>query len=184
MYNKTISDLGKYEFNYKSKRNLIVRILWYFTSLLIFQSYLFPFYKIKKLILILFGAKIGANFIIKPNVTIKYPWNLVIGNNVWIGEDVWIDNLDAVTINDSVCISQSVYLLTGNHNYKSINFDLITKPIVIKNGAWVGAKAIICPGVVIHSNAIVSVGSVLTKNAETNKVYTGNPAMAVKDRIK
>jgi putative colanic acid biosynthesis acetyltransferase WcaF len=76
-----------------------------------------------------------------------------------------------------------VYLLTGNHNYKSINFDLITKPIVIHNGAWIGAKAVVCPGVIVHSNAIVTVGSILTKNAKPNKVYTGNPAVAFKDRI-
>jgi putative colanic acid biosynthesis acetyltransferase WcaF len=183
MNHNIISELGKYESKYKSKRNSIVRILWYFTSLLFFQSYLFPFYKIKKIILILFGAKIGTNLFIKPNVIIKYPWNLVIGDNVWIGENAWIDNLDIITINDSVCISQSVYLLTGNHNYKSINFELFTKPIVIQNGAWICAKAIICPGVIVHSNAIVTVGSVLTKNAEANKIYTGNPAIAIKDRI-
>jgi putative colanic acid biosynthesis acetyltransferase WcaF len=183
MNNNIISDLSKYVSNYKSKRNAIVRVLWYFTSIFIFQSYFFPFYKIKKRILILFGAKVGKNLAIKPNVIIKYPWNLVIGNNVWIGENSWIDNLDTVTINDSVCISQSVYLLTGNHNYKSINFDLLTKPIVIHNGAWIGAKAVVCPGVIVHSNAIVTVGSVLTKNAESNKVYTGNPAIAIKDRI-
>jgi putative colanic acid biosynthesis acetyltransferase WcaF len=183
MDNKIISDLGTYTSNYKSKRNGIVCVIWYFISLFIFQSYFFPFYKFKKRILILFGANVGKNLVIKPNVIIKYPWNLVIGNNVWIGENAWIDNLDIVTIHDSVCISQSVYLLTGNHNYKSINFDLITKPIVIHNGAWIGAKAVVCPGVIVHSNAIVTVGSILTKNAKPNKVYTGNPAVAFKDRI-
>ena len=182
MKTNIISDLSRYNGNYKSKKGRFIRFLWYLTSLLFFQNYIFPFYSLKSFILKIFGAQIGKNVIIKPNVNIKYPWNLVIGNNVWVGEKVWIDNLDLVTINDSVCISQSAYLLTGNHNYKSLYFDLITKPIIIYEGAWIGAKSIICPGVVINPNAIISVGAVLTKDAESSKVYAGNPAILLKDR--
>jgi putative colanic acid biosynthesis acetyltransferase WcaF len=183
MENKIISDLSLYKSNYVVTKNIFIQIFWYIISFIFFQSYFFPFYRLKILLLQFFGANIKSNLVIKPGVKIKYPWNLTIGNNVWIGEDVWIDNLCDVIIGDNVCISQSSYLFTGNHNYKSRSFDLFLKPIVIKDGSWVCAKAIICPGVVINSNAIITVGSVLTKDAETNKVYTGNPAILVKDRI-
>lgn len=183
MHIKVTSDLSTYNPNYKFSKNKIVRILWYLTSLTIFQSYLFPFYNIKRSILLIFGAQIGSNFIIKPNVIIKYPWNLKIGNNVWIGEKVWIDNLDMITINNSVCISQSAYLLTGNHNYKSQHFDLKISPIVINDGVWICANATICPGVTINSNAVISVGSVLMKDAISDKIYMGNPAIPIKERV-
>jgi len=62
--------------------------------------------KIKVKILKLYGAKVGYNVLIKPNVNIKYPWFLEIGNDVWIGENVWIDNLAQVTIGNDVCLSQ------------------------------------------------------------------------------
>ena len=78
----------------------------------------FPFSCLKKKILFLFGSKIGSRFYIKPNVNIKYPWHLKIGENVSIGEGVWIDNLADVNIGSNVCISQNAYLLTGSHNYK------------------------------------------------------------------
>ena len=66
--------------------------------------------------------------VIKPNVKIKYPWNLYIGNNSWLGEKVWIDNLDIVSVGNNCCISQGAYLLTGNHDYRSeyFGFDYLT----------------------------------------------------------
>ena len=107
---------------------------------------------------------------------------LMIGNYVWIGEDVWIDNLGLITIESNVCISQGAYLLTGNHNYKKETFDLIIQDIKIKEGVWIGAKSIVCPGVIMNFNSILSPGSVLTKNTEEGCIYRGNPAQLYKKR--
>lgn len=139
-----LSQFRNEEFN--PGKNFFIRTIWFFVNSFIFQSNLFPFYTLKKYILILFGAKIGKNFVIKPSVNIKYPWFLSIGNNVWIGEKVWIDNLTNISIGKNVCISQGAFLLTGNHNYKSIKFDLIVKGITLEDGVWIGAKSIVCPG--------------------------------------
>jgi putative colanic acid biosynthesis acetyltransferase WcaF len=130
----------------------------------------------------LFGAKIGKGVIIKPNVNIKYPWMLTIEDHCWIGEAVWIDNLDQVTIESHVCVSQGALLLCGNHNYKSPSFDLIVKPIVLKQGAWVGAKSIVGPGVTMFEHAILALGSTATQNLDANSIYRGNPAVKVKHR--
>ena len=62
----------------------------------------------------LYGAKIEG-VVLKPKVNIKFPWNLIVSENVWIGENVWIDNLDKVIIGDNVCISQGAFLI----NWKS-----------------------------------------------------------------
>ena len=128
------------------------------------------------------GASVGAGVVIKPRVTIKYPWKLTVGDNSWIGEQVWIDNLDQVTIGAHVCISQGALLLCGNHDYKKPTFDLITGPIVLENGVWIGAKASVGPGVTCGSYSVLAMGSVATKNLEEWIVYQGNPALAVRQR--
>ena len=130
----------------------------------------------------MFGCSLGKGVVIKPNVNIKYPWKLSLGNYVWIGERVWIDNLDNVMIGNHVCISQGAMLICGSHNYKQKSFDLITKEIALNDGVWIGAKSIILPGVVAESHSILSAGSVISKNLESFTVYKGNPAEKVGSR--
>lgn len=120
--------------------------------------------------------------VLRPRVTLKYPWRLVIGDNVWIGEGAWIDNLDTVRIGDNACVSQGAYIVTGNHDYASPGFDLMLRPITVEEGAWVGARAIICPGVTVATHSVVHAGSVVTKSTDAYTVYAGNPAVAVSSR--
>ena len=92
------------------------------------------------------------------------------------------DNLDDVTIGSHCCISQGALLLCGNHNYKKESFDLMTGKIILEDGVWIGAKAIVCPNVTCHSNSVLSVGSVATKNLEDDSIYQGNPAVKIRSR--
>jgi putative colanic acid biosynthesis acetyltransferase WcaF len=137
---------------------------------------------LKVVLLRCFGAKIGKGVVIKPNINIKYPWKLQLGNHIWIGEGVWIDNLDKVTIEDHVCVSQGAKLLCGNHNYKSTSFDLIVAPIHLKQGSWVGAYSSVAPGVTVESHAVLGMGAVATKNLDAYSIYSGNPATKTKTR--
>lgn len=168
---------------YDPGKNGLVRIIWYAINAIVFQTYLFPFYKLKAYILRFFGAKIGSGFVIKPSVSIKYPWHLIIGNNVWIGENVWIDNLAEVRIGNNVCISQGAMLLSGNHDYKKTSFDLIVKKIILEDGCWIGAKSIVCPGITCKSHSILSVGSVANTDLEEYRIYQGVPAIQVRKRV-
>ncbi len=163
--------------------NAFKRVLWYYVNILFFKSGLFPFYGIKNFLLRLFGAKIGKQVEIKPCVNIKYPWHLIIGNEVWIGENVWIDNLVPVIIGNNVCISQGATLLTGNHNYKKDTFDLITGSIILEDGVWIGACAIVNNGITAASHAVLAGGSVATKNLDAYSIYQGNPAIKTRVRI-
>lgn len=177
------TDLSKYDNSwYKPGKNKLVLALWYFTNQLFFRSS-FPLYGIKRALLRLYGAKIGTGVIIKPHVSIKYPWKLSVGNHVWIGELVWIDNLAQVRIENNACISQGAMLLCGNHNYKKTGFDLIINDITIEEGAWVGAKATVCPGVRLGTHSLLTVGSVAISNLEPYSIYQGNPAIKVRERI-
>lgn len=161
----------------------IKQFVWFFINAIFFKTALVPMMGIKKKMLQLFGAKIGDGFVIKPSVHIKFPWKLELGNNVWIGEHVWIDNLDRIKIGDNVCLSQGALLLTGNHDYTLSSFDFKNAPIILENGVWIGAKAVVCPGVTCKSHAILSVGSIATKNLEKYTIYQGCPAKEVRKRV-
>lgn len=159
------------------------RLLWHYVNGFVFKTSMFPVYGIKTALLRAFGAKIGKGVKIKPNVNIKYPWLLTIADDVWIGEEVWIDNLVIVTIGANACLSQGSMLLTGSHNYKKPLFDLITGPVVLEDGAWIGAKAIVSQGITVGSHAVLTTGSVATKDLEAYSVYQGNPAVKVRGRV-
>ncbi len=166
---------------YQIGANKLKIVLWYLCNLLFFKSGN-PFYWLKTCILQCFGAKVGTNVLIKPHVSIKYPWKLIIGDNVWIGEHAWIDNIDMVSIGNNVCISQGALIISGNHDYKKSTFNLITKPIEIHDGAWLGAKSIVCGGSIISENSILTVGCVWCGTTEKNGIYKGNPAVYYKER--
>ncbi|PQA60096.1 WcaF family extracellular polysaccharide biosynthesis acetyltransferase [Siphonobacter curvatus] len=176
-------DLSRYQqlpqYSSKSWRNR----LWFVINALLFASNWPIPVSLKIWILRKFGATIGTGVMIKPSVNIKFPWLLEIGDYVWIGEEVWIDNLVQVRIGSNACLSQGAMLLCGNHNYKSSRFDLMTAPITLEAGVWIGAKSIVCPGVTCFSHAMLAVGSVATTNLEAYGIYRGNPAAKVRTRV-
>lgn len=157
--------------------------LWLAISALFFQHTLAVYSPVKVWLLRRFGASVGANVLIKPRVSIKFPWKLRLGDHVWIGEGVWIDNLAPVHIGHHVCISQGAMLLTGNHNYKKSAFDLVVEPIQLNDGVWIGAKAIVCPGVTIGEHAVLTVGSVAAGDLDPFGIFQGNPAVWVRYRV-
>ena len=158
------------------------QVLWYFISIIFVQNSVISSSAIRVFFLRIFGANIGKGVVIKPSVKIKFPWKLTIGAHSWIGEGVWIDNLDEVSIGKSVCISQGAFIFTGNHDYKKISFDLITSPIIIEDGVWIGAFAVVCPGITCGTHAVLSVSSVANKNLEPYSIYKGNPALLISKR--
>ena len=177
------TDLSKYNNDwYQPGGSVLKKTCWYVLHAIFIHS-AFPFSSFKVFLLRLFGASIGTSVTIKPNVTIKYPWHLTIGNHVWIGEQVWIDNLSRVTIKNNCCVSQGAMLLCGNHDYSKTSFDLIVKDITLEEGVWIGAKSIVCPGVSIGSHSVLTVNSVATSNLEPWGIYQGNPAAKIKERV-
>jgi putative colanic acid biosynthesis acetyltransferase WcaF len=180
--NKTVH-LSKYDNNWYRPGSAVKIASWMIVSALFFNHPLAVFSSFKCILLQLFGARVGKRITIKTSVNIKYPWLLEIANDVWIGEKVWIDNLAHVYIGNNVCISQGAMLVTGNHNYKSPLFDLKLANIILEDGVWLGAKSIVCPGIICRSHAVLSVASVATKDLEAYTIYQGNPAEKIKERL-
>lgn len=159
-----------------------VEAVWVVIQALLFSAW-FPGSFWRRWLLKSFGAEIGTDVVIKPGVSVKFPWRLQIGNYSWIGEKVWIDNLADVTVGANVCISQGAYLCTGSHDVQDEQFRLITKPIVIEESAWISAFVKIAPGVTVRKASVVELGSVLTQDTEEASVYFGVPASFKRKRF-
>jgi putative colanic acid biosynthesis acetyltransferase WcaF len=177
------TDLSTYNNSwYNPGAGVLKRFVWYVVSRLFFKTGWPVPSGMKCKLLRMFGARIGSGVVIKPSVNIKYPWFLSIGNHVWIGERVWIDNLAMVTIGESACLSQGAMLLCGNHDYTEPSFDLMVGEINLAEGCWIGALALVGPGVKAGSHAVLSAGSVASGDLEPFKIYRGNPAVVVRER--
>jgi putative colanic acid biosynthesis acetyltransferase WcaF len=73
-------------------------------------------------------------------------------------------------------------LLCGNHDYKRSTFDLMVGDIILEEGVWIGAKSVVCPGIICRSHSILSVGSIASTTLDSYGIYRGNPAVKVKER--
>ena len=136
-------------------------VLWWVTRSLLFARWFPVPSPLKVAALRAFGAKVGEGVVIRSRVNITFPWKLEIGNHVWIGDEVLILSLDEVTIGSNVCISQRAFLCTGSHDFRSESFDLITRPIVIRDGCWIAAQAFVGPGVTLDPGSMVKALSVV-----------------------
>jgi len=174
--------LNQFENSWYKPANKLKVFIWYFTNTFLFKTMLPIPSSTKVKVLKAFGATVGSGVVVKPNVKIKYPWFLTIGNDCWIGEDVWIDNLALVSIGNNVCLSQGAYLLTGSHDYKKEAFDLMLGEIVLEDGVWIGAKSLVCPNVTCKSHSVLAVGSIATSDLDAYGIYQGNPALFKRKR--
>lgn len=153
-----------------------VFIVWYLVKIAFFLS-AFPFPSLLKVgLLRLFGATVGDGVVIKPRVNIHIPWKLRVGNHVWLGEEAFVLNFEEVSIGSNTCISQRAFLCAGNHDFRDPGMCYRNAPIMVGEGAWVGAQVFVGPGVIIGNDAVVCAGAVLVHNAEPGRIYAGNPA--------
>jgi len=104
-----------------------------------------------------------------------------IGKNVFINHDCSFLDLGGITIEDNVQIGPKVSLITENHPLDpSTRKSLDLKSVLIKRNAWVGAGAIILPGVTIGENSVVAAGAVVNKDVPDNTVVGGVPAKIIR----
>lgn len=117
--------------------------------------------------------------------------NISVGSRVVIrpGTMLFADPRDegaGITLEDDVMLGSCVHIYVGNHRFDNPNTSIInqghypSEPVILKKGCWVGAAAIILPGVTVGENAVIGAGSVVTKNIPAFTVAVGNPARVIK----
>jgi acetyltransferase-like isoleucine patch superfamily enzyme len=112
------------------------------------------------------------------------PWvTPFIGEHVSL-QNTLLDCANKITIEDYVFFGHDVFLLTARHDYSKFLLQrqktVISKPIHIKKGAWIGSRAIVFGGVTVGEHSVVGAGSIVTHDVPPYSVVGGNPARVVK----
>lgn len=109
-------------------------------------------------------------------------YHIAIGNNTVINRYSYLDGRVPLTIGNNVNISHYTLIQTLTHDPQNPDFVCLCKPVVIEDHVWIGARAIISPGVRIGEGAVVGAGAVVTRDVEPYTIVGGNPAKFIKER--
>ena len=129
-----------------------------------------------------FGANLSGIPFVHSTARIQIPWNLTMKHRACLGERANTYSLGKIDIQEGATIAQEAYLCTGTHDFNDPSLQLITKPITIGKNSFIGARAMILPGVSIGNQAIVGAMSVVSKDVPDHQVVAGNPAKKIGER--
>ena len=125
---------------------------------------------------------------IDETVRVFTPFHINYGKKTTFGRDCFVNfgctflALGGIIIEDDVFIGPHCVLATEYHPEEpATRHSLLTKPIVVKRNAWLGANVTVLAGVTIGENAIVAAGSVVTKDVPDNMVVAGSPARVIRE---
>lgn len=137
--------------------------------------------EIRRLLGMIWGQEVDASVRMFP------PFHTAFGKFTKVGKGVFINfgctflDRGGITIEDDVFIAPSVQILTENHpEQPSERRNVYAKPVVIRRGAWIGAGAIVLPGVTVGEHSIVAAGAIVTKDVPDNMIVAGNPARIIR----
>lgn len=129
-------------------------------------------------------AEVGENCYVEPPLHANWGINTHFGNNVYANFNLTlVDDCD-IYVDDSVMFGPNVTVATAGH---PVDPDLRRKvaqfniPVRIGNNVWIGAGAIILPGITIGDNSVIGAGSVVTKDVPANVVAVGNPCRVLRE---
>ena len=167
--------------NFRGRNAFIVQLWWLVQGTLFKMSPQF-LYGFRRFLLRLFGAKIGKKVILRPTVTVTYPWKVSIGDYSWIGDDVVLYSLGEIKIGKNVVVSQRSYLCTGSHDFLQPNFPIFAKKIIIEDESWLATDVFVAPGIQIGKETVVGSRSSVYKDLPEGYICYGNPAKPIKKR--
>jgi maltose O-acetyltransferase len=125
------------------------------------------------------GAKVGKRCFVRGGLQIQESFNCTLGDDVFINSGCCMDNSAPIIIGSRVQFGFQVTLITGDHNIGSSHSragSYCGGSIIIGEGAWIGARAIILPNVTIGNGAVVAAGAVVTRDVPPNTLVAGVPA--------
>ncbi|MEO5597764.1 MAG: putative colanic acid biosynthesis acetyltransferase [Novosphingobium sp.] len=162
--------------------NRCLRVLWMAVWLIAARFTPPPLHGWRRLVLRLFGAKIGPGARVHASAVIWLPANLDLGDNVLIGPGARLYNQGRITIGARSVISQRAHLCASTHDIRDADFQLVCRPIVVGEGCWVAAEAFVGPGVSMGDGSVLGARAALFDDALAGGVYAGNPAVFLKER--
>lgn len=175
-------EIYRVQSSYRGRSPLFVQ-LWWIVQATLFRRSPQVLYGFRRWLLRAFGGDIGKGAIIRPSVTVTYPWKVKIGSYSQIGDDVVIYSLAPITIGNSVVVSQKSYLCSGTHNFRSESFEIQSSPITIEDQVWLAADVFVAPGVTVGKGTVVGARSSVFTDLPEMMICTGSPARPVRPRI-
>lgn len=142
-----------------------------------------PLHRWRRLLLVLFGAKLAKTAKVYPGVRIWYPKNLEMREHSCLGPGVMCYCMAPVTLAAFALVSQRAHLCAGTHDVDRSDFPLVSRPIRIEENAWIAAEAFVGPGVTVHKNAVLGARGVTMKDLDERTIYAGNPAKRLRTRL-
>lgn len=124
---------------------------------------------------------------IQPGVTFVQSNRLSIGKHFGCNTGSYINAIGGITMGDYVLIGSNVTISSGMHDIEGRNPPVfarptLPKPIYIEDDVWIGAGAVIMPGVTLRKGTVVGANAVVTKATEEYGVYAGVPARKIRER--
>lgn len=165
-----------------SLKNKALRFVWGVFWAILFRPSPRVCHGWRRLILRLFGAKIGADVRVYNSACVYYPPNLTLEDQVVIGPNVDLYCVAPIAIGKNSMISQYSYLCAASHDYRKASLPLVAKPIAIGEGTWVCARAFVGPGVTIGNLVVVAACAVVVNDVPHSVVVGGNPSQLIKPR--
>jgi len=158
-----------------SRREQALRALWSFGRWLIILSP-HPCHAWRRLVLRLFGAKVGREARIHSSTVVVMPWNFELGEWAAVGPEVYVYSLGKVRIGRRATVSYRTHVCAGTHDFTDPTLPLLKPAITIGDDAWVGTDAFIGPGITVGRGAIVAARAVVVKDVEPYTLVGGHPA--------
>ena len=165
-----------------SALNKALRFLWGGLWLLLFRPTPRFWHAPRRLLLRLFGARVGKGAQIMPSVHVWAPWNLSLGDHATVSHGVDLYNVDRIEIGSHATVSQRAFLCTATHDVDHPHMPLKTAPIRIGDGAWIYAEVYVHPGTTIGIDAVAGVRAVVLHDVPPGQIVGGNPARFLRMR--
>ncbi|WP_233230915.1 DapH/DapD/GlmU-related protein [Paenilisteria weihenstephanensis] len=128
------------------------------------------------------GREIDASFSINLPFYTDFGRHIHIGRHVFINCGVTFTDLGGITLEDHVLIGPGASLISVNHPVDpALRRGIIVKPVLIKRNAWIGACAVVLPGITVGENAIVAANATVTRDVPPNTIVAGTPAKIIKE---
>ncbi len=122
-------------------------------------------------------AACGEDVTIRPGAHILVPSRVQLGHHVALGHYTMLNGNGGIHLGDFVLLGDHVVLASSTHPVEAVRFHTTEEaPIRVEDNAWLGAGAIVLPGVTIGANAVVAAGAVVTADVPANTVVGGVPA--------
>lgn len=162
--------------------NRIITVLLEFEVFILHIVGIIPFHHVRRFFYRAGGIRIGSGSAIHTGARFYNPWNIKIGKDSIIGEGAVLDGRKDLTIGDHVDIASEVMIYNGEHDINDPLFKAHFAPVVIEDYVFIGARAIILPGVTIKRGAVVAAGAVVTKDVPEFTIVGGVPAKPIGER--